>query len=60
MARPAIPAKAISLNSVPDVPVNAAEAALALAIGNTLATMRISGAATAQPGGTDSLPTTFA
>jgi hypothetical protein len=59
MARPAIPAKAISLNRAPEVPVNTVGAAVALVIGNARATARISGAAMAQPGGTDNPPTTL-
>jgi hypothetical protein len=60
MARPAILARAISLNRVPELPVDTAGGIPALAIGNTLATVRISGAATVQPGGTDILPTALA
>ncbi len=59
MARPAIPARAISLSRVPEVPVHIAGAAAALVIGNAAATARISGAAVAQPEGTDNPPTTL-
>src|SRR5271156_6223656 len=57
-ARPAKPASAMALNRFPDTPVNSGGSAVALAIGNALATVRISGAAVAQPGGTDNPPTT--
>jgi len=59
IARPAMLARAISLNNVPDIPVDTAGAAVALVIGKSAATVRISGAAITQPGGTDSRPTTL-
>jgi hypothetical protein len=61
MARPAIPARGISLNVVPEPTPNAAPAvALTLVAGNANATGRTAGVAAVQVGGTDSAPTVFA